>query len=405
MRVGLIADDLTGLAAVASEFERYGFSVGIAMNASSAGKIAERYDIVGIDTNSRALVSDTAARAAQEAAEALAELDPDWIFKQGDSALHGHIAAELSAIAVALNAKNVLMAPACPSLGRLTLDGVHRPVADDPHTHVRVVDLWSGDNTVAVADATGPAPVSPGRPLITVADAGNDAALDTAVCRADAFDERLVAGSVGLAKAIARNLWSTATRDAAPALVLLGSFQSRSRQQAETLLATGTARLIELPTIDEVSDVCAAARAAGQTLCDGYHVVLAATSSVADTTDPTRYPFLDDAVRANIEHALRQTTRAIIDEYRNHMCGLIVAGGTTAGIVAHDVLKVAALHQVAHLSDGVAAGHSEDIEGRFLPLVTKAGNWGETEVFLRAIRWLQQTHSAQEPKTRSDLNV
>ena len=25
MRVGLIADDLTGLAAVASEFERYGF--------------------------------------------------------------------------------------------------------------------------------------------------------------------------------------------------------------------------------------------------------------------------------------------------------------------------------------------------------------------------------------------
>jgi len=399
MRVGLIADDLTGLAAVSSEFERYGFSVGIAMNAASAAALADRYDIVGIDTNSRALASDTAAKRAREAAEALAEFHPDWLFKQGDSALHGHIAAELSAIAVALKAKNVLMAPACPSLGRLTVGGVHRPVADDPQTHVRVVDLWSGDNTVAVADTTGPAPASPERPLIAVADAESDAALDAAIRRADASGERLVAGSVGLAKAIARHLWTTATRDAAPALILLGSFQARSRLQAETLLATGTARLIELPTTGEADDVRATARATGQALSDGYHVVLAASPSVANSTDPTRYPFLDGAVRAGIEDALSQTTRAIFEEHRNQMCGLIVAGGTTAGIVARNVLEVAALHEVAHLSDGVAAGRAEDIEGRFLPLVTKAGNWGETEVFLRAIRWLQQTHSAQDAET------
>lgn len=405
MRVGLIADDLTGLAAVASEFERYGFSVGVALNVSAVAALTDRYDIVGIDTNSRALSCDMAARAAREAAEALAKFDSDWLFKQGDSALHGHIAAELSAIAVELKAKNVLMAPACPSLGRLTVDGIHRTVADDHETHVRVVDLWSGDNTVAVADATDPAPISPGRPLITIADAENDAALDAAVRRADVADDRLVAGSVGLAKAIARHMWATETRDAAPALILLGSFQARSRKQAETLLATGTARLIELPTTGEADDVRATVREVGQALCDGYHAVLAASPSVANPTNPTRYPFLDADVRAGIEDALSQTTRAIFNEYRNQICGLIVAGGTTAGIVARDVLEVAALHQVEHLNDGVAAGLAEDIEGRFLPLVTKAGNWGETEVFLRAIRWLQQTHSAQEAERRSDLNV
>ena len=238
--------------------------------------MADRYDIVGIDTNSRALNSDTAARAAREAAEALAKFNPDWLFKQGDSALHGHIAAELSAIAVSLKAKNVLLAPACPSLGRFTIDGVHRPVAEDPQTHVRVADLWSTDNSVAVADVTGPAPISPGQPLITVADAENDADLDAAVRRADTLDERFVAGSVGLAKAIARHLWTTATRNSSPALILLGSFQARSRQQAETLLATGTARLIELPTTGEADDVCATVREVGQALCDGYHAVLAA---------------------------------------------------------------------------------------------------------------------------------
>ena len=399
MRVGLIADDLTGLAAVASEFERYGFTVGIALNAASAAALADRYDIVGIDMNSRALTSDIAAQKAREAAEALAEFHPDWIFKQGDSALHGHIAAELSAVAVALNAKNVLMAP-CPSMGRLTVDGVLRSVANNPETHVRVVDLWSGDTTVAVTDSTGPAPVSPGRPLINVADAESDAALDAAVRRADAADNRLVAGSVGLAKAIARHLWATATQDEAPALILLGSFQARSRQQAETLLTSGTARLIDLATTGEVDDVRATVREVGQALSDGYHVVLAASPRVANPTDPTGYPFLDGAVRAGIEDALSQTTRAIFDEYRNQMCGLIVAGGTTAGIVARDVLEVAAMHQVEHLYDGVAAGLAEDREGRFLPLVTKAGNWGETEVLLRAIRWLQQTHSAHKAETK-----
>ena len=398
MRVGLIADDLTGLAAVASEFERHGFSVGIALNVSAVSALADRYDIVGIDTNSRALKSDTAATAAREAAEALAKFNPHWLFKQGDSALQGYIAAELSAIAVLLKAKNVLFAPACPSLRRFTIDGVHRPVADDPQTHVRVADLWSTDNLVAIADVTSPAPISPGQPLITVADAENDADLDVAVRRASAADKRLVAGSVGLAKAIARHMWATETRDAKPALILLGSFQARSRKQAETLLATGTTRLIELPTTGEADDVCATVREVGQALCDGYHAVLAASSSVVNPTDTTRYPFLDADVRAGIEDALGQSAHAIFNEYRNQMCGLIVAGGTTAGIVARDVLEVVALHQVEHLNDGVAAGLAEDIGGRLLPLVTKAGNWGEAEAFLRAIRWWQQTHSTQELK-------
>ena len=398
MRVGLIADDLTGLAAVASEFERYGFSVGVALNAAAAEALADRFDIVGIDTNSRALNPDEAAKSAREAAEALARFNPDWLFKQGDSALHGQISAELSAIVVALKAKNVLMAPACPSLGRLTIDGVHRTAANDPQTHIRVVDLWSGDNTVAVEDTNGPASISPRKPLITVADAENDADLDAAVRRADTFGERFVAGSVGLAKAVARHLWATATRNAAPALILLGSFQTRSREQAETLLATGTARLIELPTNGKADDVCAATQEAGKALRDGYHVVLAASPSVKSFAYPTHYPFLDTNVRKAVEQALRQITSAILDEYRNRLCGLIVTGGTTAEILARDVLEIAALHQVTHLSDGVAAGLADDTEGYFLPLVTKAGNWGEAEIFLRAIHWLQQTHAAQELK-------
>ena len=111
MLVGIIADDLTGLTAVASEFERYGFSVGIALSPEQVNSISDRYDIIGVDTNSREKNAQNAAKAAEQAAEALSKSNPVWLFKQGDSALHGNIASELSAVSVKLKAKFSTVVP------------------------------------------------------------------------------------------------------------------------------------------------------------------------------------------------------------------------------------------------------------------------------------------------------
>ena len=399
MLVGIIADDLTGLTAVASEFERYGFSVGIALSPEQVNSISDRYDIIGVDTNSREKNAQNAAKAAEQAAEALSKSNPVWLFKQGDSALHGNIASELSAVSVKLKAKNVLMAPACPSLNRLTIDGVHRIIEDDPRTHLNVVDLWSDDQKVAVVDSTKPAPDAPNCPLITVVDADSDSSLDAAVRRADAFDERLIAGSVGLAKALARHLWVKTTSDFAPALIILGSFQSRSRNQAEKLLLTKTAKQINLPlNINGAHDLLFTVEKVKEALAEGLHVILAADSSLAEVTDAIRYPFLDGAVQEKIENALRLTTREICDQVRNEICGLIVVGGTTAGIISREILNINFIHDIVHLSDGVAAGLSEDSEGQLLPIVTKAGNWGREDIFFLAVRWLQKSEIIQQFK-------
>ena len=397
MLVGIIADDMTGLTAVASEFERYGFSVGIALSSDQVDSISDRYDIIGVDTNSREKNAQNAAKAAEEAAEVLSKSKPVWLFKQGDSALHGNIASELSAVSLKLKAKNVLMAPACPSLNRLTIDGVHRIIADDPHTHVSVVDLWSNDQKVAVVDSTKPAPDALNCPLITVVDAECDASLDAAVRRADAFAERLIAGSVGLAKALARHLWVKMTGDCAPALIILGSFQSRSRNQADKLLATKTAKQINLPiSINGASDLLLTVEKVKEALSEGLHVILTADSSLYEVSDSVRYPFLDGAVQEKIENVLRLTTRAIFDQVRHTICGLIVVGGKTAGIVSRDILNINIIHNIVHLSDGVAAGLSEDSEGQLMPIVTKAGNWGEKEIFFLAVRWLQKSETIKQ---------
>ena len=399
MLVGIIADDMTGLTAVASEFERYGFSVGIALSSDQVDSISDSYDIIGVDTNSREKNAQNAAKAAEEAAEVLSKSKPVWLFKQGDSALHGNIASELSAVSLKLKAKNVLMAPACPSLNRITIDGVHRIIADDPHTHLSVVDLWSDDQKVAVVDSTKPAPDALNCPLITVVDADSDASLDAAVRRADAFDERLIAGSVGLAKALARHLWVKTTGDFAPALIILGSFQSKSRNQAETLLATKTAKQINLPiSINGAPDLLLTVEKVKEALSEGLHVILAADTSLSEASDSIRYPFLDGAVQEKIENALRHTTRAVFDQVRNNICGLIVVGGATAGIVSREILNINLIHDIIHLSDGVAAGLAEDSQGQLLPIVTKAGNWGEKEIFFLAVRWLQKSKIIQQFK-------
>ena len=116
----------------------------------------------------------------------------------------------------------------------------------------------------------------------------------------------------------------------------------------------------------------------------------------AEVTDAIRYPFLDGAVQEKIENALRLTTREICDQVRNEICGLIVVGGTTAGIISREILNINFIHDIVHLSDGVAAGLSEDSEGQLLPIVTKAGNWGREDIFFLAVRWLQKSETIKQ---------
>src|SRR5215216_6888123 len=143
MRVAIIADDLTGAADTGVQLARAGYRTAVVFRDSPMPP-AEDLDAVALDTDSRAMPAGFAAKRVLEAGHAVRHAR--IVYKKLDSTLRGPIAAELTAALEATGRHRVVVAPAFPSAGRTTVDGVQMvrgvPVHEteaknDPRTPVR----------------------------------------------------------------------------------------------------------------------------------------------------------------------------------------------------------------------------------------------------------------------------
>lgn len=389
MRVGIIADDLTGLNAVASEFQRYGLSVATCLDPRELSRRADwTCDVLGIDTDSRSKGEAEAAAAMREAVRAMNALEPEWLFKQTDSALHGHVGCELAAVVETLAIPRIVFAPACPSLGRRTRQG--RQILEEER-EIEIAPL------IHEAD----------RLRVIVRDAASDGDLDAIVDDAESSGEKVLAGSVGLAKALARHIGGRQMDSRRrPALILLGSLQPRTRAQYDALLRSLHPVSFELPGADSLPDFDAMAQDVVAALRAGRHAILApAGEPVTRPGAGTGYPYLTAELRQCNEQAMRALVGRAIEQCRDGICGVLVAGGTTSEIVAREVLAVTRLMDVEHLSDGVAAAIAVTASGMRLPMVTKAGNWGDEDIMIRAVGWLQAAALRRADRMESVTHV
>src|SRR5918998_1843855 len=143
IRVAIIADDLTGAADTGVQLARAGYRTAVAFRDAPIPP-AEDLDAVALDTDSRAMPAGFAAKRVLEAARAVREAR--IVYKKLDSTLRGPVAAELAAALEATGRARAVVAPAFPSAGRTTVDGVqlvrgvpvHETEAkNDPRTPVR----------------------------------------------------------------------------------------------------------------------------------------------------------------------------------------------------------------------------------------------------------------------------
>ncbi|NIC04112.1 four-carbon acid sugar kinase family protein [Billgrantia bachuensis] len=264
--IAIIADDLTGALDAAAPFAEYGMVTRVAVTmegleaALVGGEDAPR--VLAVNTGSRHLDRDTAARRARKAAEILLAQRPRLLLKKVDSTLRGQVVAETAALQRLDGQRRLLVCPAVPSQGRRVLGG----------------EVWvDGEplSTTAYArDGLSPAPAGPlvrsfaedgvslvrhvaeaGRPLpLTdcVVDATDDATLTRLAERLlEAPGEWLPVCAAGLTQALAVSLALPKGRALAqgqvaasrlpalnaPVRVLLavGSRAPRARRQLELL--------------------------------------------------------------------------------------------------------------------------------------------------------------------------
>ncbi len=401
----ILADDLTGAADCAIAFAKRGLETEVFWGEDAGGNAA----VLSVDTDSRRFpAADAAAR--QLKAQAAHWRPGMRLYKKIDSTIRGQPAAELAAQLRAFGAGTraplAIVAPAFPATGRVTRDG--RIVVND--LPLEQTPLWARDHTYASAhlpEVLGSAGLRADVIPLAIVRAGRDAVLeqmreaeqrgiDAIVCdcaaEADlatvaaaslALSAAVWVGSAGLAAALASAVAPAAPALApvvtrpGPVLTVVGSLAEVSRLQAKTLVGSGLVghlviepdTLLTGPSGRSWRD---AAKALSAALATGRDLLL--EIGLSDKPDLAR----GVALAASLADLIAQASPAI---------GAVIATGGETACALLSRLGINGIRLIDEVEPGVPFGIS--IGARAIPVVTKAGAFGNAETLRRCLARLK----------------
>jgi D-threonate/D-erythronate kinase len=403
LRILILADDLSGAADCGVACTRAGLDTRVQLSSQSL----PRADAVAVDLATRGLPPAEAREAARDAARRL--LPPGCLlYKKIDSTLRGHPGPEIAAALEGARRRGgrlALVAPAFPAMGR-TARGGRMFVRGAP---LEATETWRHEgrgvdpDLAAMLDRAGvPARVLP---LGTVRSAGLADALrresehgGALVCDAETEEDlariaaagitlgpaAVWAGSAGLAGPLAALLARSAPneplpearRRRGPVAVVVGSMSGVARAQIAALARLPGTRLVA------ADPAMLAAGAASPGWADAERALDEALAVAGD----------DGVVVATIGagpadgvpgRPLCLALAHLVAPHAERIGGLVSTGGETARAVL-DRAGAAELRLAGEVEPGVPLGMADG-----LPVVTKAGAFGDERTLVRCVEWLR----------------
>ncbi|ADE03049.1 four-carbon acid sugar kinase family protein [Haloferax volcanii] len=402
----VIADDITGANDTGSQFASRGYRTNVVFDPSAPTSC----DVLVVDTETR---EAPPAAAYETVRAAVSQHDTTLLYNKLDSTLRGNVTDELAAVLDAATPDILLLAPAFPSNGRTTEDGVQL-VDGDPVVETltdsenlpatsSVVELLSSlaypVETLpldVVTKGTGHvrsklAEIDRNRdgPVVVVADATTHTHLRSLADAASRLTATVAyAGSGGLAGALSR---STAVSGGQSVLGVVGSvsetsFGQLARVPDQAIVALDPETMLERPTeaaSEAVGPVLAAQRA------HGFAIVTSAPSSraVDEVTRNADALGLDEhAVKDRIATTLRATVRGVHET--RPLAGLFTTGGSTT-IAVLDELDAESLELTGiELDDGIPLTRIRGGAADETLLVTKAGSFGDPTTIVNCLDFI-----------------
>jgi len=397
-RIVILADDLSGAADCAMACRRAGMEAQVRLDPEAPGAPAEA---LALDLDSRALSPEEALTRTLDAWGWARE---DALYRKIDSTLRGHVALEIAAtLQIAGPEAFALVCPAYPATGRTVKDGavfVHgQPLGE--------TEIWrlGGQGSTDLKNLLGEAGLQPAAlgldevrgphlaariealredgAAAIVCDAETEGDLKALVAAALPLPGVIWVGSGGLTIPLAQALspgraaeGEALTRRAGPTLVAVGSASSVSREQLAVL--AGDPRVVSLMVSPQV-------------LLDGpegpgwrpaSRALVAAVGkpgrdTVAIAIDPAAP--IDPGAGA----ALAAGLGALAGRQLGRFGALVATGGETARALLAQA-GVRCLDIRRELEPGIVLSQSG-----VLPVVTKAGAFGEADSLARAVEVLR----------------
>jgi uncharacterized protein YgbK (DUF1537 family) len=235
LTIAIIADDLTGALDSSAPFAARGLGVVAAVGPEALEEaLGTGAEIVAVNTLTRHLEPAAAAAVAGRTADRCVATGVCLILKKIDSRLRGHVGAEATAIAAALGADRLVVAPAVPAQGRIVMGGIIHG------TGVAAAGIDVRSRLAAAAHLA-----------VEIPDGDSLEALDAvaATCMARAGSV-LAVGAHGLASALAYRLSPDMTHGPAfvpapPVLAIVGSQDPATAAQVSAL--AGAATIVDAP--------------------------------------------------------------------------------------------------------------------------------------------------------------
>jgi len=408
VRVLVVADDLTGANDCGVQFAATGWPSTLRM-VDDPGGTAAAAGVVALSTDSRALADGDASAATQDAVQGESLGADDHLYLKVDSTLRGSVAGQVAGALAARRRTRpdafVVLCPAYPAMGRQVLGGVltvdggpvtASPAGRDPVTpvaHDLVTDLVPGAFPVPAPSGDDPAATAgvwaaTGADVLVV-DARDDVDLARIAAVVVSLGPRVVpAGSAGLAAPLA-SLWGGDAGPVAPPepvrrpLVVVSSHHATARDQVAALVddRAGRADLTLVTTRDD--------ELLGST---DDPPAPAGTAPVVLTSPDER---TEPGCSAALATALGRRTATWL---RSGAFDAVVLVG---GDGAEATLRAAGAHGVrirGRLLEGVPYGEvaGGDLDG--LPVVTKAGGFGDVHTLRHLLDTLTDPTTAPTPE-------
>jgi D-threonate/D-erythronate kinase len=369
-RVGIVADDLTSATDGASPLCHRGHVARISRDIDTVSNAA----ILSIDTDSRSRDPSVAALRTGIATARLS--DREILYKTIDSTLRGHIGAEVMAAARAAGRKRLVIAPAFPDAGRITINGIQMvhgiPVSESSYRNDPVHPALVSGIADLFSDALGPMTIVSSsddmrRALARgdtnlILDADTQAVLDARVASVIDPHDVLWIGSPGLAIALANLVQPKVPPPEgcqlpdARVLVVSGSANAVSHAQCDHLLAEG------IPVADDLG-------------------TLPADAPIACLRAPLlRHADPKTILSRIVDNAGQAMTRL------GYNVVIATGGETMAAILDH--LSITSFDLIGELEPGFAVGLVDEPGKQRMIIATKAGGFGTPETLARAARSL-----------------
>lgn len=393
-RILIVADDLTGAMDAAVPFAENGIKVLVSPHLNSAPTSFSDVDVLSISTETRHLPPAEAVGRLTGISAWLLSLEAEVLIKKIDSTLRGNVVAESKVLIELFNKKLVVVCPAVPAQNRIVVDGElfvggvplrETPFARDirspaPAQPLRKLfqDHFPAWKTIGVSLATTKTEAVPSTyPIIKIGDARQDVDLLRLVEEnMPQLQNSLFVGASGLTRALAQVLCHQAPAPVSKVsvkggniLFVVGSLARETDEQVKTLCRTRAVKLFD---------------SADEALFDQSHfkkLFQQDETNIIVLKTPDHNLLSTSSAAESILDALSESVEKIIGSIKVSV--IVATGGDTAQAILAK-LDVKNLFVLGEISPGVVFAMIDSPANNFY-IVTKAGGFGEPELFMNII--------------------